>query len=209
MESQSGPPPLDTQSDERRQDFRADVQVCLSVDMPVVLSYESIDSPKGKAIPWQWDDLAVSPDMVKAMLAEADLTTQEPLLLQMLVRIDWMLTSVLKTLAKDQYPHSGLPEFLTANLSASGIRFLSGKEFQVGDRLFLKLVLRPFVPTQAVGKVLRVQRTPEGEVPQWETACEFLDIAEDDRDAIIRHVLRAQAVLQRRRAAQVEISLGV
>ena len=52
-------------------------------------------------------------------------------------------------------------------------------------------------------------RIPEGDVPQWETACEFLDIAEDDRDAIIRHVLRAQAVLQRRRTAQVEISLGV
>jgi len=209
MESQSGPPPIDTQSDERRQDFRADVQVCLSVDMPVLLSYESIDSSKGKAIPWQWDDLAVSPDMVKAMLAETDLTTQEPLLLQMLVRIDWMLTSVLKTLGKDPSVNSGLPQFLTADLSGSGIRFLSGKEFHLGDRIFLKMVLRPFVPIQAVGKVLRVERSTEGDVPQWETACEFLDIAEDDRDAIIRHVLRAQAVLQRRRAAQVEISLGV
>ena len=130
MENQSGPQLFDTPSDERRQDFRADVQVCLSVDMPVALSYQSIDSLEGRTLPWQWEDLAVSPDLVKAMLAETDLTTQEPLLLQMLVRIDWMLTSVLKAMGKDQSRHSGLPEFLNANLSGSGIRFPSGKAFQ-------------------------------------------------------------------------------
>lgn len=209
MDNQSGPPLFDTPSDERRQDFRADVQVCLSVDMPVALSYQSIDSLEKQTVPWQWEDLAVSPDLVKAMLAETDLTTQEPLLLQMLVRIDWMLTSVLKAMGRDQSHHSGLPEFLNANLSGSGIRFPSGKEFRVGDQIILKIVLRPFVPIQAVGKVLRVQGPIEGGRPQWETACEFIEIAEEDRDAIIRHVLRSQAALQRRRAGQVESSIGV
>lgn len=193
--AQIGNPP----SDDRRQDFRADVSLCLSVDLQMALSYQSVDPLEAEAAQWQWDDLAVSPDLVKTMVSQTELPTQEPLLLQMLVRVDWMLTSVLKTLGKDKTLHRALPEFLTANLSGSGIRFPSKTEFQVGDHLVLRMVLRPFVPIQAVGRVLRVRPVTVDDEPRWETACEFMRIASDDREAIIRHVLRSQAVLQRRR----------
>ena len=207
MENQSAGKPSEPESDDRRQDFRADVPVCLSVDIPVALSYQSVEPDEIQAGQWQWDDLAVSPDLVRGMLAETDLTTQEPLLLQMLVRIDWMLTTVLKTLGKEKTVNQALPEFLTADLSGSGIRFSSRQEFQVGDHVILRIVLRPFVPIQAVGKVLRVQPIQNREGERWETACEFSEIASDDREAIIRHVLRSQAVLQRRRNSQTADSL--
>lgn len=194
-------------SDERRQAFRADIPVCLSVDMPLALSYQSVDPLEAIPAQWQWDDLAVSPDIVKAMVAQTDFTTQEPLLLQMLVRIDWMLTSVMKTLGKETRLSQALPEFLTANVSGSGIRFLSRRLFQVNDHLVLRIVLRPFVPIQAIGKVLRVRAAHQEGEERWETACEFVQIAADDREAIIRHVLRSQAVLQRHRNVQPADSL--
>ena len=194
----------ESQNDERRQDFRADVSMCISVDMPLALSYEPITPGNGYSMPWQWDDLAVSPDLVKAMVNQVDLVTQEPMLLQMLTRIDWMLTTVMKILGKDHHVQQAFPEFLTANVSGSGIRFVSRQEFQVNNHLVLRMILRPFVPIQALAKVLRTRTvTVDGE-SRWEAACEFSEIGPDDREAIIRHVLRAQAVHQRQRQASEE-----
>jgi hypothetical protein len=188
--------------DERRRDFRSDVPLIVSVDMQVALSYQPVDSIPELQRSWQWDDLAVSPDLVKSMVNQTDLPTQEPLLLQMLTRIDWMLTTVMKTLAKEGSAHHAFPDFITANLSGSGIRFPARQEFRVGDLISLKLVLRPFVPIQAVGRILRVSPVLNDGVRCYETACEFAEIMTDDREAIIRHVIRSQAVLQRRRSLQ-------
>lgn len=187
------------QNDDRRQDFRADVPMCISVDMPLALSYEAIHPESGQSVPWQWDDLAVSPDLVKSMVNQTDLVTQEPLLLQMLTRIDWMLTTVMKTLGKDHQVQQAFPDFLTANVSGSGIRFLARQEFQANSHLILRMVLRPFVPIQALARVLRVHSATIDGVSRFEVACEFVEIDSEDREAIIRHVLRSQAVLQRHR----------
>ncbi len=188
--------------DDRRQNFRVDVPLSLSVDLPLALSYESVDPLAAQAAHWQWNELAVSPDLVKGIVAQADLATQEPLLLQLLVRIDWLLTSVMKTLGKDTAMKESLPEFMTANLSGSGIRFPARREYQVGGHLALRIVLRPFVPIQAVGKVLRVYPVTLDQDQRFETACVFTEISADDREAIIRHILRSQAILQRRRSPQ-------
>ena len=200
MENHSDEP--SQSGDERRRDFRADVPLIVSVDMQVALSYEQVESRPGKDESWQWEDLAVSPDLVKAMVNQTDLTTQEPLLLQMLTRVDWMLTTVMKTLSKEQPTHRVFPDFITANLSGSGIRFPARQEYHIGDHLSLKVVLRPFVPIQAIGRVLRVRPVSIEGATLYETACEFAEIMADDREAIIRHVIRSQAVIQRQRALQ-------
>lgn len=197
-------PPSELLPDERRKDFRADVPICISVDMPLALSYEPIALTHGSSIPWQWDDLGVPPDLVKSMVNQVDLVTQEPLLLQLLTRVDWMLTTVMKTLGKNHDLPGVLPEFLTANVSGSGIRFVAREEFLVDHHLVLRMVLRPFVPIQALVKVLRVQNVSIDGESRFEAACEFLEIGSEDRDAIIRHVLRAQAVLQRQRQGNQE-----
>jgi len=197
-------PSIQPPNDERRQDFRADVPMCISVDMPLALSYETFHPGSGQSVPWQWDDLAVSPDLVKSMVSQTDLVTQEPLLLQMLTRIDWMLTTVMKTLGKDHQVQQAFPEFLSANVSGSGIRFLARQEFQANTHLVLRMVLRPFVPIQALAKVLRVRTVSMNDGSRFEVACEFVEIESEDREAIIRHVLRSQAVLQRHRHAMPE-----
>ena len=81
----------DMNSDERRNDFRVDVPVCLSVDVPVGLSYESVNTAEAQLAQWQWDELAVTPDLVRAMVDEKDLTIRDPLMLQVLTRIDWVV----------------------------------------------------------------------------------------------------------------------
>ncbi len=186
-------------SEERRQDCRADVPICLWVELPLAFSYEPVELDAAVFSQWQWEELAVSPDLVKAMVEENDLSIRDPLLLQMVTRIDWMLTSILRTLGKDKNLKHAIPELAKVNLSGSGIRFFSEHEFPVDSYLVLRLILRPFIPMQVVGKVIRVDSIQQGEEPGFEIAVEFTQIAPDDREAIIRHVLRSQATLQRLR----------
>ncbi len=200
----------DSDSDERRKDVRSMVNACVSVDVPLALSYESIDSGDAKLAQWQWDELAVSPDLVRAMVDEKDVTIKDPLMLQMLTRIDWLLTSVLKTLGKDPQFKDIVPQFMKVNLSGSGIRFITEKEFTIESFLVMRLILRPFIPIQAIGKVLRVNNVVrEGVENSFEIAVEFTEIAPDDREAIIRHILRSQISEQRHRQTQFHgMSLG-
>ena len=186
-------------SEDRRQDCRADVPVCLWIEVPLAFSYEAVELDAAKFSQWQWEELAVSPDLVKAMVDETDLAVRDPLLLQMVTRIDWMLTSILRTLGKDKSLKGAIPELAKVNLSGSGIRFFSEQEIPVNSFLVLRLVLRPFIPLQAVGKIIRSKTAQQGEVAGFELAVEFTQIAPDDREAIIRHVLRTEATLQRLR----------
>lgn len=189
----------DLGSEDRRQDCRAEVPVCLWVEVPLAFSYESVDLAGAEFSQWQWEELAVSPDLVHAMVEENDLTIRDPLLMQMVTRIDWMLTSVLRTLGKDKKYKEALPEFRKVNLSGSGLGFFSEQSFPVGSHLILRLVLRPFIPIQAIGKVLRAEPMEKEEGPGFAMAVEFVQIAPDDKEAIIRHVLRTQATIQRHR----------
>jgi len=66
------------------------------------------------------------------------------------------------------------------------------------------MVLPPFFPIQALAKVLRVRTVTVDHQTRFETACEFVEIGSEDREAIIRHVLRSQAVLQRQRQTSQE-----
>ncbi len=185
--------------EERRQNCRIDVPVALWVEVPLALSYETIDLSAEEWNQWHWDDLAVPPDLVHAMVDENDFVIRDPLLMQMVARIDWMLTSIMRTLGKEEKFKQALPEFTTVNLSGSGIRFMSDHAFAVDSHLRLRLVLRPFIPIQAIAKVLRAELASTGEGAVYHVAAEFVRIAPDDREAIIRHILRTQASMQRHR----------
>jgi len=186
-------------SEDRRQDCRADVPIYLWIELPVAISYEPVELDAAAFSQWQWEELAVSPDIVKAMVDENDLAIRDPLLLQMMTRIDWMLTSILRTLGKDKALKRTIPELAKVNLSGSGIRFFSEQEFPVDSFLLLRLILRPFIPLQAVGKIIRSKPAQRGEEAGFEVAVEFTQISSDDREAIIRHVLRTEATLHRLR----------
>jgi hypothetical protein len=100
-------------------------------------------------------------------------------------------------LGKDKNLKRAIPELAKVNLSGSGIRFFSEQEFPVDSFLVLRLILRPFIPMQAVGKIIRIEPAQQGEAVGFAIAVEFTQIAPDDREAIIRHVLRSEATLQR------------
>ncbi len=189
-------------SEERRQDCRIDVPVCLWVEIPLAFSYEAVDLDGAEFSQWQWDELAVSPDLVKAMVDEKDLTIRDPLLLQMVTRIDWMLTSILRTLGKDKNLKGAIPEFTIVSLSGSGIKFFAEEQYPLDSFLVLRLILRPFIPIQAIGKIVRVDAKRNGKEGGFEIAVEFTKISSDDREAIIRHTLRSQATMQRLRLKQ-------
>ncbi|HSF09640.1 MAG TPA: PilZ domain-containing protein [Nitrospirales bacterium] len=189
-------------SEDRRQDCRVDVPVCLWVEIPLAFSYEMIDLDGAEFSQWQWDELAVSPDLVKAMVDEKDLTIRDPLLLQMVTRIDWMLTSILRTLGKDKNLKGAIPELTTVSLCGSGMKFYSEDSYPLDSFLVLRLILRPFIPIQAVGKIVRVNAKSKGKEQGFEIAVEFTKISSDDREAIIRHTLRSQATMQRFRLKQ-------
>lgn len=186
-------------TEDRRQDCRVEVPVCLWVEVPLAFSCESVDLAAAEFSQWQWEELAVSPDLVHAMVEENDLIIRDPLLMQMVTRIDWMLTSVLRTLGKEKKYQQALPEFKKVNLSGSGMGFTSEQPFPVDSHLILRLVLRPFIPIQAIGKVLRSDPIDTTDGPRFHVAVEFVQIAPDDREAIIRHILRTQATIQRHR----------
>ena len=97
--------------DERRKDVRSSVNVCVSVDVPLALSYESEQPEINSDTRWQWEDLALSPDLVRTIVDEKDVTVKDPLTLQMLTRVDWLLTNVLQTLSKDERVKDSLPQF--------------------------------------------------------------------------------------------------
>ncbi|WNM62848.1 PilZ domain-containing protein [Candidatus Nitrospira neomarina] len=194
-------------SEDRRQDCRVEVPVCLWVEIPLAFSYEMIDLDGAEFSQWQWDELAVSPDLVKAMVDEKDLTIRDPLLLQMVTRIDWMLTSILRTLGKDKNLKGAIPELTKVSLCGSGIKFYSEDSYPLGSFLVLRLILRPFIPIQAVGKIVRVDTKTKGKEQGFEIAVEFTKISSDDREAIIRHTLRSQATMQRLRLKQPDDSV--
>ncbi len=64
-------------SEDRRQDCRADVPICLWIDVPVAFSCEPVELDAAAFSQWQWEELAVSPDLVKAMVDENDLTIRD------------------------------------------------------------------------------------------------------------------------------------
>ncbi len=184
-------------SEDRRQDCRSDVPVCLWIEVPLAFSYDSVELDEAAFSQWQWEELAVSPDLVKAMVEENDQSIRDPLLLQMVTRIDWMLTSILRTLGKDKGVKPTIPELAKVNISGSGMRFFSEQDFPLHSFLVLRLILRPFIPMQVVGKIIRIDPVEQEERKGFEIAVEFSQIAPDDREAIIRHVLRSQATIQR------------
>lgn len=80
------------------------------------------------------------------------------------------------------------------NLSAAGIAFTADQPLAEGDLLELKMVLPPsLVGIVTFGKVVYCTRQPEG----WRVGVDFLSMREQDREVLIRHVVKRQLTLIR------------
>jgi PilZ domain len=109
-----------------------------------------------------------------------------------LLKMDWMMELVLKTLRRMANDGLTLPRMTEVNLSANGVRFRSASRIAEGDRVALEMILPPFTPIRAVAVATRV--APDGRTPDgWLIATQFVEIKDDDRERLIRHILQLEA----------------
>lgn len=125
----------------------------------------------------------------------------EAQLAQWLMKIDWALEMILKTLARMAPDGIRLPSMTEVNISAGGLRFVTTRVFRESDILEISLVLPPFTPIGAKAEVIRV--APDGDDGRrFRIAARFVSIAPEDRERLIRHILLLQAERIRSRQGQ-------
>ena len=119
--------------------------------------------------------------------------------------VDRKLNLLLRLLAEDRLNASDEGFFREVNLSGGGLRLTIPEQLRPGDKVELQITL-PFCPPStllAVGRVVRV--TPaaaDAAEPGYETAFEFEEIHEEDREKIIQYVFRRQRQILRSRRAR-------
>lgn len=86
-----------------------------------------------------------------------------------------------------------------ADISGSGMRFVSDRSFSIGDiialRVFLPLTYRPFI--NVLGKVISITDTEPDSKHKYNVSVEFTGLSERDREMIIRYVFKRQRELLR------------
>jgi len=79
-------------------------------------------------------------------------------------------------------------------LSAGGISFLSSEPIELGNYLRAQMILYPSCSgILTYGKVVRCKAVTIDDTEQYDIAIEYRLIHENDRDALVRHVLHLQS----------------
>ncbi len=177
-----------TQSDERREWLR--------IDDRVLLEYRLITDPEDVPTPGMLpaSDQAIVDAIHKPaadFFAQQDEHLAHSPLLPWMMKVDWLLEVIVKTLA--QMHPGGVPiaQVADVNLSGGGISFRSPRCFAVGDKLSLKVVLPPFTPIATTAQVIRSMPVKEGS--GHDIATEFVELSPNDQEHLIRHILHTQA----------------
>ena len=191
------PLPSGVASDDRREWIRIDDHLLLeyrllgeSPDTPVhvheAATHEMIAAAVGKP--------------TAELLARSGEALANSSLVPWIMKVDWLLEVILKTLATAHPGSVDIARVTKVNISGGGISFSSPKPFHVGDQLEVKVILPPFTPVQTVAKVIRSSPDPQGQ--GFALATEFVDLSEDDQEHLIRHILHTQAERLRARRCQ-------
>ena len=175
-------------SDERREWIR--------IDDRVLLEYRLLTDPAEGPIP---GIPPVAQEAISAVIAKptSDLLLRngeqlaESPLLPWMMKVDWLLEVIVKTLAKMQPEGIAIAQVADVTLSGGGIGFLSLRNFAVGDMLSLKIVLSPFTPIHTTARVIRSDQAKDG--ISYDIATEFIQLNPDDQDHLIRHIIQTQA----------------
>jgi hypothetical protein len=168
----------------------------LRIDDRLLLEYRLITDPEDVPTPGLFpaSDQAIA-DAIHKPAADFFAQQGEQLvhspLLPWMMKVDWLLEVIVKTLA--QMHPGGIPiaQVADVNLSGGGISFLSPRHFAVGDKLSLKLVLPPFTPIDTTAQVIRSMPAKDG--PGHDIATEFVGLTPNDQEHLIRHILQTQA----------------
>ena len=121
-------------------------------------------------------------------------------LLPWVSKIDWMLETILKSLAKSHPGSIDIARLTNVDISAGGLGFNTPRLFQVDEVLVLRLILPPFSMIETTARIIRVAAAMKGETG-YHLATQFIELAGDDQELIIHHILKVQAERLRARKA--------
>lgn len=189
--------PSNSLSDERREWIR--------IDDRVLFEYRLLTDPAEGPIPGL---LPVSNEAIAAAIAKptSDLLLRsgeqlaESALLPWIMKVDWLLETLVKQLAKMQPNGIAIAQVTDVTLSGGGIGFFSPRKFSVDDILKLKIVLPPFTPIDTTARVIRSTQAKDG--INYDIATEFIDLNPDSQENLIRHIIQTQAERLRGRRKQ-------
>lgn len=175
-------------SDERREWIR--------IDDRVLLEYRLVtDQAEGltAGIPPASNDAitaAIAKPTSDLLFRSGEQLAQSPLL-PWIMKVDWLLETMVKTLAKMHPEGIPIAQVADVTLSGGGIGFLSPRKFAVDDMLRLKIILPPFTPIHTTARVIRSALAKDG--IQYDIASEYTDLSPDDQEHLIRHIIQTQA----------------
>jgi hypothetical protein len=186
-------------SDERREWIR--------IDDRVLLEYRLLTDPAEGLTPGipPVSDEAISEAITKPtadlLLRSGEQLAESPLL-PWIMKVDWLLETLVKQIAKMQPEGVAMAQVADVTLSGGGIGFLSPRHFAVDDQLKLKIILPPFIPIHTTARVIRSTQVKDS--INYDIATEFVDLSPDDQDHLIRHIIQTQAerLRGRRRGSQ-------
>lgn len=187
---------MDLSTDERREWIRIDDRLLLEYR----LLDESADASPVGTLPVTHDTIeaAVAKPTADLLARSGDILAGSPIL-PWIMKVDWLLEVLLKAVAS-QHPESmALARVTEVNISGGGIGFTAPNAFSSGTRLALRVILPPFTPIQATARVIRA--TAAGDGGGFTIATQFLDLAADDQEHIIRYIIQTQAERLRARRA--------
>ena len=180
--------PTKTLSDERREWIRIDDRVLLEYR----LITDPVEGPTPGIPPVAQDAIAavIAKPTADLLLRTGEQLAESPLL-PWIMKVDWLLEVIVKTLAKMQPEGIAIAQVADVTLSGGGIGFLSPRHFAVDDTLRLKIVLSPFTPIHTTARVIRSDQAKDG--ANYDIATEFIQLDPDDQEHLIRHIIQTQA----------------
>jgi hypothetical protein len=177
----------------------------LRIEDRLLLEYRLVDEPAAAMssyLPPATEDTiatAVSKPTIDLLTRTGETLAGSPLL-PWVSKIDWMLEAILKSLAKSHPESVDIARLTYVDISAGGLGFNTPRLFQAEDVLALRLILPPFSMIETTARIIRVTTPVKGE-SGYHLATQFVELAGDAQELIIRHILHVQAERLRTRKA--------
>jgi len=169
----------------------------LRIDDRLLLEYRLLNEPSEAVnlhLPPVTEDIiatAVSKP-TRDLLAKASEAFADSPLLPWVSKIDWMLETILKSLTKSHPGSVAIARLTDVNISAGGLGFSTPRRFKADDVLVLRIILPPFTMIETTARIIRITEAGNGN-GECHVATQFVELAADDQEHIIRHILQVQA----------------
>lgn len=174
----------------------------LRIDDRLLLEYWRPGESRGRTLSQQEADEAIKCFIARpttellnraAVQAPDGPAAAETLLVPWLMKIDWALDLILAALVRMHPEGLAMPLPVQVNISGGGICFEARERLEENEPLEMRLILPPFVPIRSALEVTRVEALSAQDGGGYVVAARFTSISTEDRERVIRHILRVQA----------------